>query len=236
MQASCQGTAKFPRGDYPGRVSEFMLLFRMLSERISFPVSHLLEIGCGNGFSLRLWAEIADQVTGADLPQAIDSARRMLEELPLPQANVQLLETRAEDLQLKASYELIVSQYVLEHVDDIEQSLMRIRAGLCPGAIGVHILINSVSRSNWYIQYRSQFSWVSRICHSLQKKGALETLANPAVYTPPHEPRFGTFDDELEHYRLDRWALRLMQAEFVADDWFQTSDINYVFVTRRLGP
>ena len=220
--------------DLGGRMAEFLLLLRRIAESRELPVRRLLEIGCGSGFSLRLWSQVAEKVTGVDLPQAIALSRRLLAAYPSPLNNIDLVESRAEDFRAKEKYDLIISQYVLEHVDEIPQVLNRILENLAPRGLAIHVLNNIESRTVWYVEYRQVTSLLRRLYHSWRERGLLRTVAGPFNYTIPHEPRFGSFAYEMTEYRLERWALRLFRAGFEVLDWFQTSDINYVFVTRPL--
>jgi len=220
--------------NFETRVAEFLLLLRRVSEKRPLPVRRLLEIGCGAGFTLRLWSLLADHVTGIDLPQAIGQSRKVLATFPPPSRNVELVESRAEDFRATDKYDVIVSQYVLEHVDDIPGVLVRIKENLAPQGIAVHMLNSIESRTAWYVEYRQTTSLPRRIYHSWRERGFLKTALGPFNYTVPHEPRFGSFAYELEEYRLERWALRLLRSGFEILDWFKTSDINQVFITRPL--
>ena len=217
------------------RAVEFLLLTRRLVALDILPIRNLLEIGCGDGFSLRLWAEIAEYVTGIDLPSQIQISQKLLTGFPPQHNNISLVESAAEDFQTNKKYDVVVTQYVLEHVMDIDKTLSQIHDSLNPNGFAIHVLNNSVSRLSWYIQYRSQSSLPRRIYYSLRDKGLWRTLLNPLNHTTPHEPHFGSFDYELDEYRLDRWTLRLMRAHFEVVDWFQTADFNYVLISRPFG-
>jgi SAM-dependent methyltransferase len=221
--------------DFDNHTAAFLLLLRRVAERRGLPVKRLLEIGCGSGYALRLWSQVAEKVTGLDLPQSIDVSRKLLAAYPPPLNNIDLVESRAEDFRSNEKYDLIISQYVLEHVDEIPSVLARIRDNLAPRGLAIHVLNSIESRTSWYVEYRQVTSLPRRLYHSWRERGLLKTAADPFNYTVPHEPRFGSFAHELAEYRLDRWALPLLRAGFEILDWFQTSDINWVVITRQLS-
>ncbi len=214
------------------RTAEFVLLLSRLYGVNDFTARRVLEIGCGNGYSLRLWAEIADEVVGIDLPTEIAQARRLL--AVLPATNVKLVEGVGEDLSaVSGHFDLIVTQYVLEHVRDIDRALGEVRLHLAPGGWAVHIVPNLADRHEWYLRYRWETSMPRRVGWSLRSRGLWRTLRDPLLaFTPAHSPEFGDFAREHQQYRLERWALRLLKAGFVLADHFQTRDVNWVIVSR----
>jgi SAM-dependent methyltransferase len=214
------------------RTAEFLLLIRRLSAILPWPVQRFLEVGCGSAYSLRLWSETAESVTGIDLAPAITAGRRLLAALTPPRNGILLRECPAEEYRNPGQYDLILSQYVLEHVRDMSEVLARVRENLAPGGVAVHVVNGTASRAAWYMQYREAFSFPRRLYYSLRDRGVFRTVTSPFGHTTPHEPRFGDFGYELEQYRLDSWSLRMLSAGFEVTEWFQTSDLNHVIVTR----
>jgi len=62
--------------------------------------------------------------------------------------------------------------------------------------------------------------------------GLGNALRYAGTFTPPHEPRFGSYSHELAEYRVERWAIRLLENGCEIVDHFQTRDLNWVLVTR----
>lgn len=215
------------------RTVEFLLLISRLRRLEDFRPRRVLEVGCGGGYSLRLWAEIADEVTGIDLPAEVATARRLL--AALPAANVKVVEGAGEDLsRVEGTYDVIITQYVLEHVRDIRKTLAEIGTHLSPGGFAIHVVPDLVDRHEWYLRYRWETSLPRRLLASIRHRGPLRTLLDPRLaFTPPHSPEFGDFAHEHQQYRLERWALHVVRAGFVVIDHFQTRDVNWVLVTRR---
>jgi SAM-dependent methyltransferase len=128
---------------------------------------------------------------------------------------------------------LILTEYVLEHVQDLPRVLGNVADRLAPDGYAVHVLPNVVDRHDWYVAYRAEQSAMRRVRTSVADRGVLRTLRSPFEHTPPHEPAFGDFAREHSEYRLERWAMRMLEAGFEIVDFFSTRDVNTVLVTRR---
>ena len=88
----------------------------------------MLEIGCGDGAILGLLASAGAQVTGVDSePSALDQARRMFGERKLEGR----FESRVEDLDA-VPFDAVILAEVIEHVDEPEPLLERIKKHLAP--------------------------------------------------------------------------------------------------------
>jgi SAM-dependent methyltransferase len=223
-------------GYFPIRTAEFLLLLGKLGRVEDLQTRDVLEVGCGRGWSLRLWCTVARRVVGVDLPPAVAAARELLAAFPPGPGRVDLVPGRAEDLTgADGPFDLVVTQYTLEHVDDIPRTLRGLGTRVGPGGHVVHILNSLVDRHDWHIEYRRQCSPWRRLWASLREQGVTRTLATLGAFTPAHERRFGDFATETREYRLERWALRLMRAGFEVVDFFQTRDVNWVLVTRPLS-
>ncbi len=192
----------------------------------------VLEVGCGGGYSSRLWSDVAEEVVGVDLAPEIARARRFL--ATFPAENIELLEGTGEDLsRVRGPFDLILTQYVLEHVRDVARTLAELRRLLAPGGLAVHVVPNLVDRQEWLLRYRWETNAPRRVLNSLRIRGLARTLRDPLLrYTPAHSPEFGDFPHEFAQYRLERWGLRILRAGFVILDHFQTRDVNWVIVTR----
>lgn len=220
---------------YDLRATEWLLLMAKLTQRPYISFERVLEIGCGHGFNLLLWRLLSDDVVGVDLPGEIEASRSFLAEYA-SDGRVTTFPTRGEDLdQVEGDFDLIVSQYVLEHVDDIDQVLAAAHSRLRPGGYVVHILNNAVDRLDWYVMYRDGLSPARRVLDSVRARGVKKTLRNPGSYTQPHEPKFGDFGTEHMGYRREAWAQRVIRAGWVVVDHFQSRDNNVVLVTQPLS-
>lgn len=219
---------------FPIRTTEFTLMLTKLRQIIGEPFpSSVLEVGCGFGYGLILWSSLIDSVDGVEInDQQFDKARKLQERLGIESANINLHVGKSEDLSIlqDKKFDLIVTQYVLEHVDDIPQSLNEMKKYLNPNGHIVHILPGTVDRLDWYALYRQHSFWY-RLRMQLKRIGLKGFLKDPLGYTPPHEPRLGDYSYELDLYRLELWANHIIDTGCIILDYFQTRDSNWVYVT-----
>lgn len=216
------------------RVTEFLLLLTKLARVESLSTARVLELGCGPGVGLLLWSNIAGQVCGIDLPEVAEKARHLVNRVGAD-ADITVLTSRAEDdLHKAGTFDLVMTQYVLEHVDDMDRVIENTRRLVTPTGHVVHVLNNLVDRHDWHLAYRLQTSPLRRYVHSVRSRGLRKTLRKPLNFTIPHEPSFGSFEDELRAYRLESWARRLIEQGFQIVDFFQTREVNWVLVCRPL--
>lgn len=215
------------------RTTEFLMVLRGLERsRVSAP-RRVLEVGCGGGYGLMLWSLVAEEVVGTDLPQAVAGAQKLLAAFPERAARIRIVESAGEDLTNVGNvFDLAITQYVLEHVHDIDATLRRTAALLAPGGAAVHIVPNLIDRHEWHLSYRMGTGRLRRLIRSLRGAGPLSLLRDPFGYTPSHSPEFGTFAEEHQGYRLERWAAHMLRAGLEIVDHFQTRDVNWVIVTR----
>lgn len=215
------------------RTAEFALLIKRLSELEGLAPKRILEIGCGSGYSLLLWSLVADEVVGVDLPDVVSRTAEFLDvNRPAAGRRVSAVEGDIMTLGDIGSFDLVVSQYVLEHVADIGGALASVNRAMTPGGLAIHVVPGLTDRHAWYISYRSGSS-IRRRLWDVVRNRRLAAILDPTVFTPPHAPEFGPFTVEHDEYRLERWALRFLKAGFSIVDYFQTRDVNWVFVTRR---
>ena len=218
------------------RSVEFLLLVLRLSALEGFPPRRLAEFGCGVGYGLRLWSQLVPEVVGIDLPSVIEGARQLIAELPPAGASISILPGAMETFDAEVGpFDLIVTQYVLEHVNDLPASLANLRRHVAEGGYAVHVLNNAVDRLSWRAEYRDRTPLYTQVQAALRAGGLKAALRYPFSYTPPHEPRFGEFQRELAEYRLEYWALALLKAGYEIVDYFPTRDVNWVIVTRPLA-
>jgi SAM-dependent methyltransferase len=220
------------------RSTEFLLLMLKLQKWWPDKVpANAMEIGCGIGFNALLLSKMCERVTGCDMADPIKKAREMSAALGVNNDNVKW-ETQAVEELAEASerYDLLLTQYVLEHVEDRCEALQTIRRLLTKDGLAIHLVPNQMDRVAWRISYRLEYDSLRwRLKHSIHNRGLWKTLKDPFGYTPPHDGTRGDFNDEFRDYKLEKWAEWLFESGFVILDYFQTRDNNWVFVTRRSG-
>ena len=114
--------------------------FSFVSERT--PVGRALEIGCGNGRNLRLLQHDGWEVVGQDLdPEAANAASQL--------TGTDVFSTPIDDCPFDdASFDVILTSHVLEHVDDAHAFLATVYRLLAPGGTSVNFTPNGSSISH----------------------------------------------------------------------------------------
>ncbi|HYL35390.1 MAG TPA: class I SAM-dependent methyltransferase [Bryobacteraceae bacterium] len=116
------------------RTVEFLLMTDRLLRLGLLPIKRFLEVGCGIGWTLLLWAQISAEAVGVDLPDEVEKARRLIANRNFCPSNVALAPSSCENFQKGERYDLILTQYVLEHVAEIEAVLANLKQHLEPEA------------------------------------------------------------------------------------------------------
>jgi SAM-dependent methyltransferase len=111
----------------------------------------VLEVGCGSGIAVQLFAEAGARVTAVDLtPWAVETTRARLEAFDLPG---EVLEADGEELPFEdRSFDLVFCWGVIHHTTDAERALAELvrvcRAG------GTVVLMLYHRRSLFFVTYR----------------------------------------------------------------------------------
>jgi ubiquinone/menaquinone biosynthesis C-methylase UbiE len=112
----------------------------------------VLEVGCGSGFAVQLFAEAGADVSARDLtPWAVETTRRRLAAFDL-EADVQ--QGDGERLELEdAQFDLVFSWGVIHHSSDMDRALRELVRVLRPGGTIVLMVYNR--RSLFYGVYKA---------------------------------------------------------------------------------
>ena len=112
----------------------------------------LLEVGCGSGIAVQLFAKAGANVTAVDLtPWAVETTRARLAALDLPGT---VLEADAESLPFEdASFDVVFSWGVIHHTSDMEAALREL-VRVCRSG-GRLILMLYHRRSLFFVSYRA---------------------------------------------------------------------------------
>lgn len=129
-----------------GRPFSLYVDFDSLAER------DVLEVGCGSGIAVQLFAEAGANVTAADLtPWAVETTRARLDAFALPGT---VLEADAEALPFEdGSFDLVFSWGVIHHTSDMQRALDELVRVCRPG--GTLILMLYHRRSLFFVSYRA---------------------------------------------------------------------------------
>jgi ubiquinone/menaquinone biosynthesis C-methylase UbiE len=117
-----------------------------------FAEKDVLEVGCGSGFAVQLFAEAGARVTAVDLTDwAVETTRRRLDAFGLD-ANV--MRADAERLQFDdESFDLVFSWGVIHHTSDMDAALRELVRVCRPGGQIVLMVYNR--HSLFFVVYRA---------------------------------------------------------------------------------
>lgn len=119
---------------------------------VALPGKDVLEVGCGSGIAVQLFAEAGADVTAVDLtPWAVETTRARLEAFGL---NGNVVEADGEDLPFEdASFDLVFSWGVIHHTSDMSRALSELVRVCRPG--GKLVLMLYHRRSLFFVAYRA---------------------------------------------------------------------------------
>jgi ubiquinone/menaquinone biosynthesis C-methylase UbiE len=113
----------------------------------------ILEIGCGNGFSSALLSHIAQRVVATDLPYnsrlshsfGIENASYLLKRLKVNNCHLIACDGQALPF-IDKIFDIVFSEYVLEHIPNRERMLIDIKRVLTPNGLCILILPSYLER------------------------------------------------------------------------------------------
>lgn len=196
------------------------------------PVERALELGCGVGYKAMLWSDFAGHVDGVDLPEPyhpLDAVRPSVEigREALAAAGVDGVTLHAADLiefmaARPASYDVVYSDYVLEHVPDLEPLLGATFDVLRPGGWAVHQIPTSVNASFILLQgnlRRGPRPLLSAIRATVRARLRGERrhprLTSRGWLVPmTHSEFIDSYADQFDLYRLERTIEPLLEVGF----------------------
>ena len=112
----------------------------------------VLEVGCGSGIAVQLFAEAGARVTAVDLtPWAVETTRARLDAFGL---DGEVLEADGEELPFEdGSFDLVFSWGVIHHTTDMDRALAELVRVCRPG--GTLVLMLYHRRSAFFVAYRA---------------------------------------------------------------------------------
>jgi SAM-dependent methyltransferase len=139
------------------------------------------------------------------------------------------------------SVDLIYSEYVLEHVEDIPRTVQELKRVLAPGGRMVHVVPNALDalmefvRINVRVPYRSLAAGFLRRLLRAPKPGP-RLVATGAVVPPPHSEFLTDFADQLDIYGLERYVFPMVEQGLRIERITTTRGINTVLVVESVEP
>ena len=170
----------------------------------------LLEIGSGTGAQLQLLAEVCRSAVGIEVAGSQYSPHSLVEIQQYDGGHIPFAD---------ASFDIVFSSNVIEHIRDEETIHREMRRVLRPGGIAVHI----VPTHHWrlwtsIIHYPNLIKKLASRLHPGNNPGSTETIsalsANSLsrrlsnIFVSEHHGEFGNRFTEYHHFRPDAWQRR----------------------------
>ena len=187
--------------------------------------SRILEIGCGIGYFTAFLSTLADEVIAVDLvdadPETHSPGLRLADDFlkSLDIDNVTLCGASAEQLPFAdGSFDLVLSNHVLEHVPDRPQAVREMHRVLSLEGKSVCVVPTSADRMvtfPWYYAYLAKRAlvhtgrWFARAEPSSGPSSAGGSPSRTSMLDefpwPPTHGAFGNYLDELRSWSCARW-------------------------------
>ena len=138
------------RSTDPYAFTKYRIILKWLPDT---PALNVLNAGCGSGEMNALMSQHDStwHIDAIDVDDAgIQRAQLLKEQLSLQ--NVSITKSSIEDFRPAALYDIIISNDVLEHIDNVEQAIQRLSNMLKPGGL----LLVSVPALQWLYGYHDE--------------------------------------------------------------------------------
>jgi len=233
------------------RMLEFRLQQMLLRETFSRQYRHALELGCGIGYKALQMTRFAQVVDGLDIgdpyhgfvadESAVVIGNRIFREIGCSQVN--LVSSDFSDYLLKhpAAYDLIYSDYVLEHVPDLVALLSAVYVALEKDGIFMSVVPNThdaliqLALENMQPSLRG----IARVIKGYVKQLLGGSKRHPrftpmGIFVPvPHSEFISDFRKQFEVYRLENYVNPMIEAGLVVEAVVPTREHAYTIVCRK---
>lgn len=233
------------------RRGEFLLQRMLLPEIFSRRFDRALEIGCGIGYKSLLLAEIAGEVEGIDMREpyhgfpgdqaAAIYGQQILDKIGANRVRLSIAEDFAAYLTArKSAYDLIVTDYVLEHVPEPVPLYRAIYGALAPGGLAVHTCpnthdaIDTFMRLNLGASIREYLKAVAGLF--LGRKRRQKMTWNGLLVPITHSEYISDYARQFDVYKLESYVYPMIEAGFVIERVVSTREHSYTVAARKPAP
>jgi len=230
------------------RRNEFLLQRMLAPEIFDREYSRALDIGCGVGFKCLLLGEVAHEVDGIDLdapyhgfpgsePAAV-FGQRLLSGIGCAWARLEAVHAYDAFLARHAdTYDLIVSDYLVEHVADVAALHAAIHAALRPGGAVVHAVPNTHEALDQFVRLNARPSireFAKAALGMLRRGTRAQKITGHGLLVPiPHSEFLTDYRRQLDVYRLEHNVFAMIEAGFEITRIVPTREHTYTVVARR---
>jgi len=187
-----------------------LIAYQKAEEEVS---GNVLEVGCGDGYGLKILAPCCDSYVGLDkFPTDIDADFAKANNITFHQMEIPPLEGLADN-----SFDFVVSFQVIEHIEDDEAYVREIHRVLKPGGkmmVTTPNILMSLTRNPWHVREyltKELHDLCAKYFSSVQMEGLFGNQKISTYYEKNKESvqkitRFDVFD--LQH-KLPRQLLQI---------------------------
>lgn len=216
------------------RYNEFKLLMSLFPNAIDKSMD-VLEIGCGFGFNSLLMATRAKSVLGVDIPEKYPSLVMGNEQTSVDVARAVNNELKIKNVRFEHSWptkieccednavNLIFSEYVFEHIPDLNAAIKEMHRCLKSGGGMLHVV--PVTQDAVITFLKSQVE-KSKERNSIRK--LLSNIRNPVKIPGCHSEFLSDFSEQLDLYCLENYVFKLQENGFCIKDIKQTREHNRI--------
>ena len=156
---------------------KFKILHQIMPLRIQYILDNIkkiekldiLDLGCGGGLTCEPLSRLKANVTGIDfIKENIEIAKKHACETDL---NIEYIHADLESLNIKKKYDLILMLEIIEHLDNWEQYISRIKKNLKPNGTVIFSTINKTRLSKFFAIYVAEnlLNWIPKKTHDFNK-------------------------------------------------------------------
>jgi len=221
------------------RYNEYKLLTSLFPN--VFLDKKVLEIGAGFGFNAFLISLTATEILGIDIPvkypslvvgnetTSIEIANKINSILNFK--NVRFQECWPVDITCceTGSMDLIFSEYVLEHIPNLEAALTEMYRVLKVGGQMLHVVPITQDAT---IQF--MYSQIENAKKKKTLRKLLNNLVSPVIIPGCHSEFLSDFSDQIKLYSLENYIFKMQEIGFVIQDIKQTREHNRAILAMKL--
>ena len=246
-----QAVGAYPTPEYCRlRRGEFLLQRMLLPEIFSGRFNRALEIGCGIGYKSLLLAEIAGNVEGIDMsepyhgfPGNVPAAvygQQILGKIGAGRVRLSIAEDFAVYLnERKGAYDLVITDYVLEHVPDPAPLYRAIFDALVPGGVAVHTIPNTHDAMDTLLRLNlgaSLKEYAKAVAgFFLGRKRRQKLTLNGLLVPITHSEYISDYREQFDVYKLESYVYPMIEAGFVIERVVPTREHSYTLAARKPG-
>lgn len=220
------------------RFNEYKLIKSLFKN--PFSGNKVLEIGCGFGFNSLLLSFDADQVVGIDIPEkypslvvgdnatSVEIAKEINSVLQI--RNIDFKECWPTDITVceDESVDMVFSEYVLEHIPDLDSSIKEMHRVLKRGGVMLHVVP---------ITQDAVIQFINQNVANAEKRSIKQLIKNivrPVIIPACHSEFLTDLRDQMKLYSIENYTFRMQEIGFEIEEIKQGREQNRIILARKL--